>query len=189
MGIAIRKPAPSGAFEAAPAESRARNWKLAFGVLLGCGALSVAAVLSFVMAGLGLLIWIVGEPEQINLSVDVPVSVGKGESFAIEITVEDLSGESRLVHSIDIDDSYLEGLEVVRTEPPFTELLRVESLGFRSYYFEKVIEPNSAGTILIALQGLEAGDYTGEIDVCIDSSGSCTTVTTRTVVYESGASR
>jgi hypothetical protein len=166
----------------APQKKRGTNRGLIVGIILGCGGLCLVIAVIGLVAGGAIVRWLVEEPENINVNVDVPLLVSKGEPFAVVVTVENLVAEARLLDSIDIDDKYLEGIALTGAEPPFFESYSLPLLDQQSYTFEQEIPPT--GTLVVKLNAVAVriGDFSGQIDVCIDSPSNCLPFATRTVV-------
>jgi hypothetical protein len=158
------------------------NRKWIVPLAIGCSLLCLIAVVVAVLAGSAFFRWLAEEPENVDVQVDTPITVTPDETFTIEISVENLGTEAQILDSIDITDSYLEGLAIQRAEPPFTESYSVPVVDYQSYTFRRTIQPGETLRVQLYVQPLKAGDFNGEIDVCIGSGSACLTFMARTVV-------
>ena len=107
-------------------------------------------------------------------AVDAPTRVPVGEPFTIEIVIENPTLAPHELHSIDIDLSYLEGIEIVGSVPAFSRTFRLTPLlPQRTFSYGRHIPAGE--TVVIELQAAAnvAGDYGGNLDVCINSGGNC----------------
>jgi hypothetical protein len=156
--------------------------KAVIGIGLGCVLLCIAATVLLLVVG-AVWVWqIVEGPENIAISVDVPVQVTKGEPTTIEVQLANTAPEPQMLHSIDISAEYLTGLAVVGSEPAYIE---AQTFGeWQSYRFEREIPAGGSLTVRFSGVAVKAGDYSGSIDVCINSGSSCMTLATRTIVDE-----
>ena len=157
-----------------------RKWILPLAI--GCGVLCLIAA---VVAGVGGAVfwgWLMEEPENIGINVDTPVMATMGETFILQVNIENLAKEAQVLDSIDIADAYLEGLSIERVEPPFTESYPISLIDYQSYTFLRDIPPGETLTVRFYVVPTRAGDFGGDIDVCIGSGSSCLTFIVRTVV-------
>jgi len=175
-------PTPQPPEYGAPQQKRGTNRSLIVGIILGCGGLCLVLAVIALVAGGAIVKWLVEEPENIHVNVDVPLLVSKGEPFAVVVTIENLVDESRLLDSIDIDDKYLEGIALTGAEPPFFESYSLALLDQQSYTFEQGIPPTGILVVKFDAIAVRTGDFSGQIDVCIDTASNCLPFTTRTVV-------
>ena len=156
--------------------------KVVVGIAVGCVLLCIAATVVLLIAG-GALIWrTAAGPESVSISVHAPVQVARGESTTIEVQLENTAPESQLLHSIDISTEYLAGIAITEAEPAYVEAHTVGD--WQSFRFEREIPAGGSLTVQFSGTAVKTGDYSGSIDVCINSGLSCTTLATRTIVEE-----
>ncbi len=152
---------------------------LGIGCSVGCVVVSFLAIL----LGGGLLVMFgLQEPEDIAIQLDVPTNVTVNEEFTINFRIENSSSTSQIVDSIDFEAVYLEGFVITSSEPPFNEALTIPVFDYESYAFGSIIPNGEAVSITFNVVALQPGDYTGEVDVCINDGFSCTTRILRTVI-------
>lgn len=149
-------------------------------VLSGC----LALLLLCILGGIAFFLWVIDEPEDIWIDVSVPGEKMKGEEFAIEIQVENSADKEQLLHSIDIYDSYLEGIAIQRTEPKFIQSYHTPVIGMQTYELKRQIPPQTSITVLVFAKGVRKGDFQGDLQVCINSETSCLSYPLRTIVEE-----
>jgi hypothetical protein len=101
-------------------------------------------------------------PFQVRL--DYPDDVAAGDEFDLVVHVRNLGETAQVVDSIDLDASLLEGLEVVASDPFFTE--REDFGSYESFYFTYSLEGAEAAMFTITLRARQRGVFTGDIDVC-----------------------
>ena len=158
------------------------NKKVIIGLGIGCAVLCVASIIIIVIAGGALIKWGLREPENVSIGVDTPVQVTQDESVTIKVQVENTATEPQLLHSIDISSEYLAGIAVKEAEPPFVESFSIPLVDMQSYTFEQEISPGTTLVVQFFGVAVKTGDFSGNIDVCINSGAICTTFTARTVV-------
>jgi hypothetical protein len=154
--------------------------KTAIWIVIGCVAVCLIGGIVLLITGGALVRWVYQEPENINVEINTPIQVSKGEEFMIEVRVENTGNDPQELDSIDIDSSYLEGIYISSTEPDYTDYSLYDL--FESYYFERNIPANSSLSVKFYVEAVKTGDFAGEIDVCINSPSNCTGFPTRTIV-------
>lgn len=152
--------------------------KVGVGCAIGCGALALLGVLGAV----ALFQWLPESPEEVEVRVAPPVEVGLGDAFDLEVVVRNLADRPRRLDSIDVSDAYLEGLAVERTDPPSSGSFHVPVVDMRSFSFGRAIPARGTETVRFSIKAVHEGDFSGDLDVCIDSETNCTKSLVRTVV-------
>ena len=159
------------------------NKKLLIGLGIGCAVLCVGSVIITVIAGGAFINWGLREPENVLINVDTPLQVTKGESVIIEVQVENTATKPQLLDSIDISSEYLAGIAIKEAEPPFVESFPNPPVEIQTYRFMQEISPGTTLVVQFFGVAVKTGDFSGNIDVCINSGHICTTTfTIRTVV-------
>lgn len=149
---------------------------------IGCGLLCLIAAVVAGLGGVAFFDWLMEEPENVSIDVGTPVMATLGETFVLQVNIENLAQEAQVLDSIDIADTYLEGLSIQRAEPPFTESYAIALVEYQSYTFRRDIPPGETLAVRFYVVPTRAGDFGGDIDVCIGSGSSCLTFIVRTVV-------
>jgi hypothetical protein len=124
--------------------------------------------------------------ENIDINIYAPITVQKGEVFDIELTVTNRSDEAQSIDSVGFAAGYLDGIELISTQPRFYDREKLEILGmdFDTFIFLEVVRPGETIVIKIESQALLTGDFGGQVGVCITEVGSCEMLVVRTIVEE-----
>ncbi len=151
----------------------------------GCLVLFVCTMLGCVL-GIGGLVWISQAPENVNVSIDAPVRVNVGDEVEFVVSVENTGADPIELYGMDISINYLNGVLVESVDPPFAEVNQFDTFGngetYRTYYFYTSIAPGDTVSFTFSGTAVSPGDYSGSLDVCIDSDFSCVGNFIRTVV-------
>jgi hypothetical protein len=154
---------------------------------IGCVALCILAVAAFVVLGAGGIAWLSGlTPKDIEVTVDHPAQIERGEEIAIEIRITNTGPAAQQLVSIDFSMNYLDGIVIDRSEPDHTHTTQFDALGggesFLSYYFDRSIAPGE--TLLVAFTGtaIHEGDFAGDISICVNSEYQCMNAAARTLI-------
>jgi hypothetical protein len=150
-------------------------------VAVGCGIGCLVGLLGLV-AGLFVLDRMTEAPKDIEVLVTVPSRVARDQEFTIEVQVRNTGSAARELNSLDVADEYLAGVAIRGSEPPYRDTLHVPIDNSYSYEFRKPIPPGGALVVRFRAVGLKAGDHSGDVDVCVDSGGTCTSHLLRTMV-------
>lgn len=124
------------------------------------------------------------QPRNINVDVVAPLHVVKGEEFVFEVRVENTAKSSQLLYSIDIWDEYLEGIFIRGTEPPFIDCYHMPIDNTQRYEFKKDIPAEDTLVVKFYAVGIEPGDYSAYLDVCINTGTSFLTHPVITIVED-----
>lgn len=128
-------------------------------------ALGVVVVIGMLCLG-GFFWYVMQEPEGIHVEVVCDNRVAVGDTLPIEIYVKNVSTSSQKIESIDIENALLEGLSVVRAEPPWSIIEPVPFVG-RSYVYKHRLSPNEETTFVFYLKGDKPGRFVGIVDVYV----------------------
>jgi len=123
-------------------------------------------------------------PSDVAVSLSVPAVVSPGEELEISVEVTNSADYPQKIVSIDFSDSYLEGIMLTGSDPASLESMHVPVVNIVSYDFGFEIGPNESKTIVFQAIALEAGDYSGDLDVCINNDANCIYGHARSVVKE-----
>ncbi|MDX1662178.1 MAG: hypothetical protein R3272_00185 [Candidatus Promineifilaceae bacterium] len=117
---------------------------------------------------------VAGEDYPAAVAVDAPAAARVGEPFIIEVVVENRTFEAHQLHSIDVDLSYLQGVEITGSDPQFVEtFLLTPVLPQRTFSFGTAIPAGETVVIELQASPTAAGAYSGSLDICINSGGNC----------------
>lgn len=110
-------------------------------------------------------------PEQVVVTLDSPETVGQGAAFDFTVTVRNGDSKPHELRSIDISQSFLDGVGITETSVPTTD--EYHAMGQRIFEFREMIPGNSDVEVVFSATALMAGDFSGDLDVCIDGDASC----------------
>jgi hypothetical protein len=153
------------------------------GVAVGCVLLAAALV----VAAVALFTWLAATPEGAELAVEAPIEAAVGEPFELVVTVGNSSPEAKELVDVDIADEYLAGLAVRGSRPPFADSMHVPLDETVSYSMNLPIQAGGEVRVVFEMLPLHAGDFTGEVDACVDSEVRCMSHVVRTVVLTEAA--
>lgn len=110
-----------------------------------------------------------------GITVDVrdPETVKAGESFTFGVRVQNTEDQERSLRSIDIDRTFLAGLEITDVNYERSEEYYVESLDQDIFEFNTPIKPNGSLEVTFTATAKTAGEYGGDFDICIDNDINC----------------
>jgi hypothetical protein len=132
----------------------------------GClAAIGVVAVAFVIVIGL-IGYWLVTEYPNVEATLVAPSSVTLNEPFALVIEVRNPHGENVTLDSIDIDDGFLNGFQVVSVDPSPSDVMNVPILNQRSWMFERELAPNESMNVTFEMKPVLVGHYSGDVDVC-----------------------
>ena len=134
-------------------------------------------LLGFVLVGCG-------TPKNIVCSWDSPVSVKNGERFEITVTVKNTDEKQQKLVSLDVGQEYLEGIIIEKSMPPFFESSRIPIDNTISYSYNITIEPDEEQTIVLSAYAAKSGDFSSEVDFCINSEISFLSHSIRTIIED-----
>lgn len=154
-------------------------------VITGCVA-AAAIMFCCVAALIGGVYWLgsLSTSDIADITVNAPVSVEHGQAYAITVTVRNISSKEIELNSIDIDKNILKGFIIATVKPSYTDTYEYESSGitYQTYSFQAAIPPGGSLTVTFEGEAALPGDFSGEVDVCIDSVFNCHTGYVRTLV-------
>ncbi len=146
---------------------------------IGIGCIVIVAA---IILGLMCLGSMAKEPTEVDVMVEAPLEVQQGERFTVVARVRDLSGERRELVDLDVADSYLAGIVIESSDPPFSDAMHVPVDNSLSYSFDLGIEGGGEVVVTFYAYAAHAGDHQGDIDFCIDGAISCLSYPVRTIV-------
>lgn len=147
-----------------------RKWLIGFAVVLIM--LIVPCMCIGIVGGYGFLTTVNSEPEDITIDLYFPSGNGRvGESDPFEFHIVNTSDQAQILDSIDISSVILEGINIRGSDPAYN---RLETFfDWDSFYFERVIAPGEALVVKFDAVATNGGDFSGWIDVCINSASNC----------------
>jgi hypothetical protein len=129
------------------------------------GGFGVALLIVVVGAGL-IWLWLFRELPTLDATLSVPDEVRLDSSVDMIVIGTNPHKKAIALGSIDIDDSFLSGFQVVSIDPKPTDTNHVPVLNQRSWDFNKSIQPGQSFSVTFKLKGVIEGHFSGDIDVC-----------------------
>jgi uncharacterized protein (DUF58 family) len=146
--------------------------------VLGC----LAVALLIVAAGTVFVwFWLFRALPVLDASLSLPREVALESTVPLVITVTNPHEKSVTLDSIDIADSLLSGFQVVSIEPDPTETYHIPIFDQRSWTFGESVMPGGTLSVTFHLRAVQAGHFSGDIDVC-NPNQNCTTLLADVVV-------
>jgi hypothetical protein len=132
-------------------------------VCLGC--LGAAVVLTLT-AAFGL--WFLFFRDRPNLDATLTVDPAVELDAITAMVVTATNGHSRPVtlDSIDVDDAFLAGFQVVSVDPRPRETSHIPLIKQRSWEFGRAVPPGGVFTVTFTLRAVAEGRFSGDVDVC-----------------------
>ena len=126
-----------------------------------CVTVTVAAIAAF-----GIWYWLIRETPTLGAALSVPMEVQTGATFTLTITTTNSHNQPVTLDSIDIDDSFLAGFQVVTIVPEPGDTSHLQLLNQRSWVFDKAVAPGGTLSVTFTLKAIADGHFTGDVDVC-----------------------
>jgi hypothetical protein len=121
-------------------------------------------------------------PQNIEVSVQAPLRVKDGESFEIRARVRNTADEVQTLVDLDFSDRYLNGIAIESASPRFSEGTSYPEEHTFSYTFNLPVQPGAEAEIVLQARAVSPGDYSAELDFCINSPTSYLSYPIRTIV-------
>lgn len=154
-------------------------------VLIGCGITGLAVVIALVAGGA----WFYNAVtvRHIEASISAPLSVALDEPFDITVHIKNTASVSQSLVDLDVAQGYLSGVAIRSASPPYKESTGLPLNGGTSLTFKHSIPANGELVVVLHAVGVQEGDFSGDIDLCINSSFGFVTHQVRTMVTKNGA--
>lgn len=137
----------------------------------GCALLLVLALI-IVGVVVAALLYMESQTNDIRVQVTAPAQVQANDTFPIEIVIENVSLNPITITGVSIDRSFLEGAEVVSTDPTYRTAGEQSYPIYGSwdeYGFDTDVPAGGRLVLTFTLRAADPGVYTGEIGVWVDS--------------------
>ncbi len=121
-------------------------------------------------------------PTHIELSLEAPLVVQEGHDFEIRARVRNTAPETQTLVDLDFPEAYLKGVAIQATQPGFSSGTAHPKDELYSYTFNLPIEPGAELEILLHAYAVAPGDYSGELDFCINSETTFLSYPIRTII-------
>lgn len=107
------------------------------------------------------------DKDDFRAEIDAPALVKRGEPFNVTVRVFNDAASPQVLESLDIDDTWLDGITITSTNPPYTDAAHVPIDNTYSYTLKQTIPPGGSVDVVIQATGVTNGTHAGEIDVCV----------------------
>ncbi len=122
-------------------------------------------------------------PSDVTIKIaDAPVEVRQGQRFSFTCTVTNTAEKDQELVSLDVADEYLEGIVVVGTDPAFKEATHIPLDNTMSYGYNIPLVRGKPVNVVFDCYAAKPGDYSGEVDFCINNDSSFLSYPIRTIV-------
>lgn len=148
------------------------NTKLVRGAIVLGVFLILPLIVVGTITGLTLINLVNQEPIDMSVEILAPQTVAAGNEFTIEVIVENREQEPQILDSIDVGSTFSAGFEIREVIPPY-EYTSSMIAEFQSFFFKQEIEPGETLTVTFNAVATQAGEYAGEIAVCINTGVNC----------------
>ena len=135
-------------------------------ILLAVAAAFVLLIGGTLVAGVAWIVRNSRPPEGVTVGIAQPAEIRVGDTFDVVVTVGDSLGRRRTIRDIDFYDPLLDGVSVVKVDPPYAAY--DGSAGIATFTMEAPIEPNAFATVTFTFKAEQAGFYAGDLDVGVD---------------------
>jgi hypothetical protein len=132
--------------------------KLALGclVIAGVAVFSVFSVAKYALRELPML----------ESELTAPSMVTLDEPITLVVTATNKNQEAVTLDSIDVDNAFLSGFQVLEVNPEPTESSDIPLLDQRTWAFGRSIPPGGQVAVAFKLKPVQTGHFVGDIDVC-----------------------
>lgn len=132
-------------------------------LIIGC-----LGATAFLVAVAGFALWFLlfRELPVLDTTLSLPSEVAMGSTVSMVITATNPHKVTVILDSVDMDDSFLAGFQVVNIVPEPTDTMHVPLINQRSWSFEKQVAPGESISVAFVLKPVMEGHFSGEVDVC-----------------------
>jgi hypothetical protein len=127
---------------------------------------------------------VLNKPATVEMQLNAPEQVTLNEPFVVTLQLTNVFTGSQTLHSIDLDNDYLENIRLDSSNPEFGGVRPLPLTGFASYSFDWLLPPRRTSTIELRFVPEKAGQFFGLIDVCLDDGTLCQALPLETEVVE-----
>ena len=123
-----------------------------------------------------------GQPKNFEAEVKLPLNVKKGDEFVIIAKVNNTAAKQQKLVGIDISDTYLEGIAILRTEPNHKEAFHAPMGHYMSYKFDLPVGAGEQKLIKFYVKAVKQGDYNSDVAFWVNSEFDFFSKNIRTIV-------
>jgi hypothetical protein len=123
-----------------------------------------AGVLILFIGAVLIWFWLIRELPALDASISLPSETELGSTISMTITANNPHDKPVVLDSIDIDDSFLTGFQVVSIDPKSSNTTHV--FGQRSWDFGQSVPSGKSMVVRFELKAVQQGRFSGDVDVC-----------------------
>lgn len=127
---------------------------------------------------------VLNEPKTVEMQLNAPEQVTLNEPFVVTLRLTNVFTDSQTLHSIDLDNDYLENIRLDNSNPEFGDIRPLPLTGFASYSFDWLLPARRTTEIELRFVPEKAGQFSGLVDVCLDDGTLCQALPLETEVVE-----
>jgi hypothetical protein len=120
--------------------------------------------------------------KNVDISVTAPETVTVGQDFEVLLSITNTANEDQSLNSIDIENVYLKGIEVIGSDPEYYESFGIAVDNTVSYSYEVNIPPGETLVVVFYCKAVSVGEFEGKMDVCINTGFNFKSVDVSTTV-------
>jgi hypothetical protein len=105
--------------------------------------------------------------------VNDPGVVQVGDTFTFGARIQNTQNKERILRSIDIERTFLAGFDITDINLERTDEYTVDSINEDIYEFNTAIKANGSLDVTFTATATKAGEYGGDLDICIDNDINC----------------
>ena len=132
-------------------------------VVIGCLGAAVLFVVVVVVVGVVAWSFLFRELPVLDATISVPAQAALDSTVTLVVATTNAHKQAVMLDSIDIDDSFLTGFQVVSIDPQPTETAHMPLLNQRSWSFAK---PGGSFSVTFTLRAVVEGHFSGDVDIC-----------------------
>ncbi len=148
--------AADGQLNSRPSKRKRMNKK----IVIGCLS---AALLAVILAAVAVWFWLFRELPVLDASLSVPPVAALDSTVTMVITTTNTHTGPLTLDSIDIDDSFLTGFQVVGVHPKPKDTMHY--LRRRSWAFGQSVAPGESLVVRFELRAVQEGRFSGNVEV------------------------
>lgn len=164
-------------------QNRARTIKLV-GAILGVCLLGTAVLLIVIRVFYG---FVLEQPITVDVQVEAPEQVIVDEPFPVTLQLTNLITASQTLHSIDLENQYLENVVLHEATPTYKAVRSLPFTSFTSYEFDheipavRTMRPTIVELLFVAE---ETGTFSSTMDICLADGTLCLALPLETAVID-----
>ena len=129
-------------------------------IAIGCAGLALVAVLMIVCV----VVWLSTELPVLDASLSAPSTAQLDSTLTLVVTATNNHTKAIVLDSIDIQDSFLDGFQVIDVNPEPADTTHI--FGMRSWDFGSAVPPGDSQVIRFTMKAIQEGHFSGDVDVC-----------------------